>query len=212
MHDTSEEVKERTMETPIEAYPLTWPAGRPRTPVSRRRGGQFQVPFTQAREELLYSLSLLGASRVIISSNVPLRQDGLPRADSREPSDSGVAVYFQRDKKPFVIACDTYNQVRQNLRAIGATVEALRSIQRHGASSMLEQAFTGFSALPPARTGEPSWWEVLGVPATATLDEIRAARDALALRNHPDMGGEHDVMAAVNRAFDRACEDLSASG
>lgn len=47
----------------------------------------------------------------------------------------------------FVIACDTFNQVRLNLSAIAYTLKAIRQIERCGTSSMLERAFKGFMAL-----------------------------------------------------------------
>lgn len=197
----------------MERYPLHWPTGQPRC--SRRRDAEFKVDFARSRDEMLHALRLLGARNVILSSNVPLRQDGLPLASASEPTDPGVAVYFERDvpaptpdrpwttvKRPFVIACDTYRKVRWNLRAIGATVEALRSIQRHGASSMLEQAFTGFAALPPKRDDGPPWWEVLGVSADAGPAEIEAAWKELAMIHHPDKGGDGARMAAINAARD----------
>lgn len=194
-------------ESLLEAYPLTWPAGQGRTPPAQRSWHHFKVSLGRARDELLHELELLGGREVVLSSNIPVRKDGLPYADAREPQDPGVAVYFNRKQKPFVIACDSYNRVLGNLRAIGHTVEALRTIQRHGATSLLEQAFTGFTALPPHIVAEASWWDVLGVLASASIDEIKGARDRLALRNHPDTGGTHDAMARINRAFDRAMEE-----
>lgn len=191
----------------LEAYPLTWPVGRERTPAYARKQARFNVPFGQARDELLVELGRLGAHDIVVSTNVQLRRDGLPYADAREPDDPGAAVYFNRRKKPYVIACDTYNRVKFNLRAIGATVEALRAIERHGASQMLEQAFSGFAALPPARLAEASWWDVLGVGADATLEEIDGAYERLALEHHPDRGGDDDQMARVNRARDIAHEE-----
>ncbi|MDB4942990.1 MAG: DnaJ domain protein [Labilithrix sp.] len=200
----------------IARYPLTWPAGQPRTPPGRRRDADFKVDLGRARDELLHSLQLLGGTSVVLSTNIPLRQDGLPYANWREPDDGGVAVYFDRaiptptpdepqhtTKRPFVIACDTYRKVRWNLRAIGATVEALRAIQRHGASSMLEQAFTGFAALPQS-TAAPAWWDALGVPETADAITVREAYRELARIHHPDAGGDHARMAEINRAFDAA--------
>jgi hypothetical protein len=193
-----------------ERYPLTWPNGQPRC--SRRRDADFKVDFGRARDELLHSLKLLGGTSVVLSTSVALRQDGLPYANMPEPVDPGVAVYFDRRvgewpkpivTRPFVIACDTYRKVRWNLRAIGATVEALRAIQRHGASSMLEQAFTGFAALP-AHGVEPPWWEVLGVGQDATGDQIRVAHRELAMLHHPDRGGDASRMAAINAARDAA--------
>jgi hypothetical protein len=96
----------------------------------------------------------MGAKEIVVSTNVPTRRDGLPYADAREPADPGVAVYFTHGKRQLVIACDSYSTVRANMRAVGATVEALRAIQRHGATSLLERAFTGFAALPPKGGGD----------------------------------------------------------
>lgn len=47
----------------------------------------------------------------------------------------------------FVIACDTFREVRLNLAAIAFTLKAIRQIERCGTSSMLERAFKGFLAL-----------------------------------------------------------------
>lgn len=160
----------------------------------------------KARRDLMLELGRLGAKNVILSTNIPLRQDGFPRADWREPEDPGVAVYFERrvgkDMKPFAIACDTYNRVYYNVRAIGLTVEALRTIDRHGSATMLEQAFTGFTALPPAQREKP-WWEVLGVDETAGAEVVLAAFRELAQIHHPDKGGNHERMAEINAAYQK---------
>lgn len=189
----------------MERYPLTWPTGQPRC--KHRRDADFKVDFGRARDECLHSLRLLGARSVVLSTSVPLRQDGLPYSNMAEPNDPGVAVYFDRqvgrEYRPFVIACDTYRKVRWNLRAIGATVEALRSIQRHGASSMLEQAFTGFAALPPHVEHEP-WWKTLGLTSDATEDDVRERFRALAQVHHPDRGGDATIMSNYTRAYHEA--------
>lgn len=78
----------------MERYPLTWPLAQPRT--HRRRDADFKVDFGRARDDLLNALKLLGGVRVILSTNVPLRKDGLPNSNWREPEDPGVAVYFVR--------------------------------------------------------------------------------------------------------------------
>lgn len=51
----------------------------------------------------------------------------------------------------YVLACDLFREVRLNMHAIGLTVEAMRQIERCGASSMLERAFRGFMAALPAK-------------------------------------------------------------
>lgn len=189
----------------MERYPLHWPPNLKRT--QYRSDALFKVDFARSRDGLFHELELLGAKSVILSTNVPLRADGLPYANMPEPADPGVAVYFDRrvnaELRPFVIACDTYRRVRWNLRAVAATVEALRAIQRHGASSMLEQAFTGFAALPPARHERP-WWETLGVTQAASEEQIRDAHRELAMIHHPDRGGDATRMAEINAARDAA--------
>lgn len=188
-----------------ERFPLTWPTGQPRA--VNRYDAQFQVDFARARNDLLREVNLLGTRNVILSSNCPVRLDGIPYASPAEPRDPGVAVYFDRrvksEWKPFVIACDHYRKVRWNLRAVGVTIEALRSIQRHGASSMLEQAFTGFAALPP-KLAEQNWWEVFGISEHASPAEIRETYLLLVKENHPDRGGDPARMVAINRAFQLA--------
>jgi len=49
---------------------------------------------------------------------------------------------------------------------------------------------------------------VLGLPATATLDEVRAARRRLAKTVHPDRGGDEQRMQEINRAFDLAVRPI----
>jgi hypothetical protein len=141
----------------------------------------------------------MGARRSSSRRNVPLRRDGLPYADAGEPKDPAVAVYFTHGKRQLVIACDSYTKVRWNMRACGATVEALRTIQRHGATELLERAFTGFAALPPKGGLAEPWYATLGVAPTATLDEAKAAFLALARKHHPDTGGDAETMARINR-------------
>lgn len=196
----------------VAAYPLYWPLGHPRS--GRRREAEFKLEFGRARDETLRELRLLGAKNVVLSSNVPLRLDGIPYANTAEPPDPGIAVYFDRDvpaptrekpwtkvTRPFVIACDTYSKVRWNMRAIGVTVESLRAIERHGSSQMLEQAFQGFLALPPKRDDARPWWEVLGVDANAMQDEILRAFRELAAIHHPDKGGDSQRMAEISAAY-----------
>jgi hypothetical protein len=48
----------------------------------------------------------------------------------------------------FVIACDAFKTVANNMAAIVGTIQAIRKIERCGTSALLERAFKGFSALP----------------------------------------------------------------
>ncbi len=202
-------------------YPLTWPDGVPRT--RSRLTGVFKVDFARARDDLLHSVTLLGGRAIVLSTNVALRRDGLPYSNLAEPADPGVAIYFDRVVsaptaerpcaqvlRPFVLACDTYRKVKSNLRALGATVNALRDIQRHACSSMLEQAFVGFAALPAKSVVARAWRQVLGVRSDATDREVRDAYRNLAAKHHPDkLGGDAARMTEINTAFAQSREELT---
>lgn len=180
----------------IEAYPLTWPPGRPRT--KWRESARFKTQLGTAIQNLRLEVERLGGHDLVISSNIPLRRDGFPSARSGAMSDLGVAAYFTLKKKPMCFACDRWNEVEDNMQAIAKTIEALRGIERWGSGQMVEQAFTGFIALPAPE--QP--WQVLGIDSHASREEIEAAHRRLAMEHHPDRGGDADRMARINAARD----------
>ena len=188
----------------IDAFPLDWPDGWPRTPAHQRKAAPYQVTFARARDELLNELRVGGCRNVIISSNLALRRDGMPYADCREPGDPGIAVYWDdRKGNPKVIANDCWRTVRENLRAVGLAYASLRQIERTGSTALLDRAFSGFARLP-AGDGIRKWWEVLGVDPDASKDTILATYRELATVHHPDRGGDATVMARINQAYHEA--------
>lgn len=203
----------------INAYPLQWPTGWKRTDFTQRKTGRFSkardrtgsggwnssraITLAEGLQRLLDQLEYMGIHRddVVISTNVPVRLDGLPRSGAAEPADPGAAVYWvERGDARRVMAIDIYDRVADNIAALAATLDALRSIERHGGAAILERAFTGFTALPAPGAAQP-WWEVLGVSQGATHETIKAAWRRLASTAHPDKGGSHDQMAAINKAL-----------
>jgi DnaJ domain len=204
------------MSDAIQAYPLCWPAGWKRTKSYARRTGRFRdhpsltnsrsLSVSQGVERVLLELSRLkiGRDDTLISTNVALRLDGLPRSDQREPEDPGVAVYWKKGKKPSCMAIDRYTRVGDNLAAIAATLEAMRAIERHGGAEILDRAFTGFIALPAPE----QWFTILNVSANATREEIERAHWRLAQQHHPDKGGNAAEMARINVARDEGLARL----
>lgn len=190
-----------------ESYPLYWPTGwkRTRSPEHSR----FKTGFGAARKYLFEELARMGASRIVLSTNISLRNDGLPRANTRpDGGDAGVAVYFHRKGKDMVFACDKFRESCDNIYAIAKTIDALRGIERWGASDMMERAFAGFKALG-MESHTPSWWSVLGLNnAMVTRDEIQSAYRREAIKCHPDNGGSHKAMAQLNVARDEALAQL----
>ncbi len=182
------------------AFPLQWPAGIARSQTSRIADAPFSVTLGDAIKQVMHEIRLMGGTLPVLSSNLELRRDGLPYASQRQPGDCGVAVYFQRQKRPMVFACDRWRKVEHNIRAIAKTIEALRGIERWGSAEMMDRAFTGFEALPAPE----QWWDVLGVPRTSDRAVINEAYRIKARGAHPDTGGSDTAMARLNAARDQA--------
>ena len=181
-------------------YPLAWPVGWPR--MQSRHDAGFRVyggrlTIADGLGRLLPELEKLGASDVIVSTNV------LPRLTGKvgEVSDPGAAVYFRLERRgeQKVLACDKWTRVADNLAAIAAHVEALRGQQRWGVGT-IAQAFAGYKSLSAIR----NWWEILGVPPNAPADQIKKRKRELLAQHHPDRGGDPAQAAEVTEAYAEA--------
>lgn len=180
----------------VEAYPLHWPRGKSRTknPEYARFGNHnrgYCISY------LVQEITRLGGKNLIISSNLELRNDGLPRAAQRAPSDPGVAVYFYLQGEQKCMACDRWNSVEHNLWAIVKSIEAIRGLERWGSKDMVDAAFRGFQALPAPMTTEVRYFDDL-----TTSEEIRMRMHTLAKKLHPDMGGNAEEFAAMIRQYE----------
>lgn len=209
----------------IEAFPLSWPEGWRRTSAELRTRARFHrseqrygdggsnwkdkkaLTVSQAIDRVARELATLGAwtTDTVISTNVPVQRNGMPYSNQKAPADPGVAVYWQKGKARRCIAIDRYDRVQDNLAAIAATLAAMRAIDRHGGAEILDRAFTGFTALPAPE----QWFTILGVSSHASRDEIEDAHRRLAMKHHPDRGGETNEMARINYARDCGYEQLS---
>ena len=213
-----------------QAYPLDWPVGWRRAPAGERERAQFNKKVAQYRTDpatgqqvhgynrktelsmndatvrVLSELERMGIDRqdIVISTNIELRLDGLPRSNRRAPDDPGVAVYWRwskgRGTETRCMAIDRYDRVEDNLAAVAATLDAMRAIERHGGATILDRAFMGFAALPAPE----SWWQVLGLKGPSpTRQEIEQAHRRLIMEHHPDRGGDGEKAARINRARDQ---------
>lgn len=197
------------------AYPLKWPDGWKRTPEGKRKNSAaFLVTPDRAVNELFETLVKLGAKSIVMSSHLQVGARGqllLGNARQKLP-DPGVAVYFGRGEKQFVLAQDAFDTALGNCRSIGIALEALRTLERHGGAHLAERAFGGFAALPPPE--KPFDWKEelqlvgLKAPPLIELAAAEASYKALAKSAHPDAGGSPERMARLNRAIDAAREEL----
>jgi hypothetical protein len=207
----------------VKRYPLEWPIGWKRTTYRKaapffKQVRQYTETGSYARKEslsvgdattrLMGELKRLGARHVIISSNLRVREDGLPYAQqAKQIPDPGVAVYFQLSGQPRVLACDKWSSVADNLAAIAGHIEAIRACDRYGVGT-LEQAFTGYKALPADSAAD--WRMVLfgEKDCHVTVGDVQAAYRARAKELHPDVGGTEIAMSHLNRARDYALMEL----
>lgn len=189
--------------------PLEWPARQARTerPIRSRFGrGYYDKPTIAAATSFLKGeIERLGASNAVVSTDLRLRQDGLPYSNQREPEDQGVAVYFDVEGQRSVIAIDRYDRIACNIYAVARTIEALRQIDRDGGPSILAAATSGFRALPESGSGEP-WWEVLGVRQGDSAELVKRAHRHRCRMCHPDAGGDPERWAALQEAWRQACD------
>jgi hypothetical protein len=201
-------------------FPLQWPPGWRRTPPEERAPSRFFHGFSAALSSLRNELRMLGAANMVITSDLPVRRDGMPYAEGRRGTDPGIAVWFVHGGHEHVMACDKYISIADNLRALALSIGALRGLERWGASDMMARAFRGFSALPPGQAERAHWRHVLGislpnVPPDATadqrrdiLDTVRASYRTLIKLAHTDVGGTNDRAVELNLAMEEAEAEL----
>lgn len=210
-------------------YPLSWPTGWKRTPRHQRQRAAFSasskrvvagvngqshtsresrsLTVADALKRLSGELSRLGATREVLSTNVVLRIDGLPRSGQPEPDDPGAAAYFHLKGQPRCLACDKWTRVADNIAAIAQHIDALRRIDRYGVGT-LDQAFAGYAALP-ANTAA-NWRDVFGFKADEPVgwDAVSDRFRDMARRAHPDAGGSDLEMARLSEAKNFAKVEL----
>lgn len=219
----------------IAAYPLAWPVGWKRVDASQRTTGKFgtgerryssdgqhsrvhkkDLTVADGVERILSELGRMGVERqdIVISTNLRLRLDGLPRSNEPEPTDPGAAAYwlerFANGQPTRCMAIDQYARVADNLGAIAATLYAMRAIERHGGAEILNRAFSGFTALPaPGQTSAVSWRDVLGHDIT-NIEQLENAYARCRSTAHPDKGGTSDSFHAVQKAYEQARQEIRA--
>lgn len=183
--------------------PITrWP-GQLRS-VFERENARFASDYQGTFELVIYEARRLGADDVVVQlalSESDLRRDGLPRAHARPEHPGVILVLPDSDKGRLSFACDRYGDRNRtpgwqdNLRAIGKSMEALRAVDRWGATQ--GQQYAGFAELPSTSTSVQEAVEFVAHHAELTEEDVvanpeRACRLA-AKRVHPDHGGDAET-------------------
>lgn len=194
----------------MEAYPLQWPLGYERTLPGSRKDSLFKQSMDKAQQNLRAQLKMMKATDLVVSTNIPVRKDGMMYADymARRIDDPGVAIYFKIDGVSVSMCCDYYNRVWENIHALALAIEGLRTIQRHHVSEFIKRAFTGFTALPPAADTPENpirIWDILGLPGKPdSISQVKNAYYEQAKVKHPDAGGSVSEWNELVNAYESA--------
>lgn len=192
-------------------YPLAWPPAKDRTPSHRRAPDRYEVKtFAQAIGGLETEVNRWGrtAARIVnweVTTNISGRA-------LTNPDDPGASFWFELatgdatlGAELCVLACDRFQRVPQNIRAISLTLERLRLVDELGSYSLVA-AVSGAKALPPPASQAPDqpWHVVLAVSPDAPLGVAEAAYRALA----KSAGDGSPRLIALNAAIAAAREAL----
>ena len=195
-------------------FPLHWPAKRERTPAQARQQSAFGPKSITVRvKDLLHEIKLLGGVGTVISSNQPRTKEGLINGAAYALVDPGVAVYFTMpDLGEVQFACDRWETLQENMRAIALHLASMRGQERWGVGTT-QMAFKGYSTAL-VKTSVENWRLVFGLPrfGTVTRTDVQKAYAELAALVHPDKGGTPEAMARLNVARDEAFDWLTANG
>jgi hypothetical protein len=162
---------------------------------------------------------LLGAKLVVIqvdATEADIRRDGMLRADAKV-GHPGVIISFESKFGPLRYAADTYAGRygmpgwQANVRAVALSLEALRAVDRWGATHRGEQ-YQGWTAIESPKPEFDSWRQAAGWMREYALTELRILLDpgsdytslyrAMAAKMHPDRGGpraDWDRLAEARR-------------
>jgi hypothetical protein len=190
-------------------------------PAVQRKRSAFDATWSTTLELLDREVRALGGRDVVIEVDVreqDIRLDGMLRANARAESPAVVVAFETRAHGPMLYRCDRFERSyrsasigwQENIRAIAKTLEALRAVDRYGATETGQQ-YAGFKALPAGRAMGPSHMTsdqaVAVIAAAASVREhevrpdlVRIVRRARAF-SHPDRNdGDQTAWDQVEQA------------
>ncbi len=186
---------------------------RTMTPAYKRIRSRFDESRTAVADLLERELLHLRAKDVVIQLDCKpseIRQDGQLRAGTK-PSSPAVVVQFTSVNKLMSFACDQYDSWLANIKAIAKTLEALRAVDRYGATQGGEQ-YTGFQALPapdPLAGMVQELCQMSGhSPVTAdylrvSSERVKQFRREVLLALHPDRTKDEPTFKVATNLLDK---------
>lgn len=193
---------------------IDWPhwAERTRRPESTPK---FSVTLAQAINDIETELEdRLGVDDWRLSTAAPHRKkDGRPYADAN-PADPGAVVRWTMDGEQYAVAADQYDDLRDNVRAIGLYIAEKRKMNNRPVHTGQDEFATaqlpsgnedvivagdGSGQTATASTKAPH--EILEVDPDASDDVVKAVARRKAANNHPDKeGGDRETYKKIQQA------------
>jgi len=180
---------------------IDWPNHLERTDAQDRKRGKskFNVTQSKAFSHLETQLDRLGVDKWAYDFDAPKRQkDGRPYS-RRSPDDPGFVLRWEINGIDYAAACDAYDDLRANVRAIGLWFKEKRMMEGRPVATA-EDEFAN-AALPPGNEeeaivvpagDEKEPHEILGVSPDADPVVVKGAKRQLQAKHHPDSGSEPD--------------------
>jgi len=183
-------------------------------PDRERTPSRFDASWPDTLDLLGREIGHLRGRDVVIEVDVrerDIRLNGGLRSTARAETPAVVIAFDTPGHGPMLYRSDRYNTGggsawQHNVRAIAKTLEALRAVDRYGATETGQQ-YTGFKALPAGRAMPPSHMTTDEARAVIThiigpVDRPWDTRIRLARREaHPDRnGGDRTLWDKVEQA------------
>ncbi|UTF56040.1 J domain-containing protein [Natronosalvus rutilus] len=182
---------------------IDWPPELPRTPEGKRSStSAYQANLGQTTKQLAREMDRLGADKFRASiGNGHTKSNGLPLHNAR-PDDPGFVLRWTKDGDQFVVGCDDYTHLRDNVREVFMWMKETRKAGDRKVKT--GQSQFAAAALPAADddavVAEEPPHEVLGVAPDADPEIVSTVARKLKARHHPE-GAEPD-----STRFKRVCK------
>jgi hypothetical protein len=152
---------------------------------TKKEATRFSAKWTATEQLLLDEIGHLGGKDVVLEIDVreqDFKLNGELRANAKATSPA-VAIAFESKHGPLFYRCDRFyaqyygqgEDWQHNARAIALTLQALRAVDRYGATETGQQ-YTGFKALGAGRAMPAS--HMTRTEAAALLDRVAIGPDA----------------------------------
>ncbi|MGV3707975.1 MAG: hypothetical protein ACO1Q7_03975 [Gemmatimonas sp.] len=194
---------------PLKMWPFKLTAPHDRRAWPNARGLTLTGALHGVAEELRLMYCDETAYIEVDTSDRNCRQDGQLRADAKVNSPGCIIYAKHRKLGDLRWACDAFSKLEHNVRAIAATIENLRAVERYGCVRDAEQ-FRGFKAISSTSSATLPVEAALAIlgkysPAldvqASTKEEFAIAVRAAKSKTHPDQfGGDRDLWDEVERA------------